>query len=229
MKKALIYVSFLLVISSFSQGHSLWLSLKKYVLKPGMKTEFYVGYGHKYLSPQGLVINEEEKYKKMFKELVLLFPAGIKSELPLNSGAGIFKADKKGVYILCLKLERGPSEPYGPSGKYAKALVQVGNVGKGFSSSCGFRVELIPLDNPYELQAGQYLRVKVLFEGKPLSTFVYATYAGYKPVEDAFPVMTRSNDMGIARLKLSAAGEWMVFVSHKVDYSATLTFAVGKR
>ncbi len=229
MKKALVSLSVLFLISGFSRGHSLWISLKKYVVKPGMRTEFYVGYGHKYLSPQGLVINQEERYKKMFKELFFLSPSGLKSVLPISSGAGFFKARKEGVYVLCLKLERGPDEPYGPSGKYAKALIQVGSGKKGFSSMCGSRVELIPLDNPYSLQAGQYLRVKVLFEGNPLSTFVYATYKGYKPVEDAFPVTVRSDAKGIARLKLNVAGQWMVFVSHKVDYSATLTFEIGKR
>lgn len=226
MKKIISVLSVILLVSGFAFAHSLWITMEKYQLKPGEKATYFIGYGHKYLAEESKVMNQEESYQKMFKKIVLVTPEGRQSVLVPVKGTGTFKVEREGVYVLCLKSERKANEPYGPSGKYAKALIQVGDKNNGFSYRCGFRIELIPLKDPYFLKAGEYLPVKVLFEGKPLSTFVYGTYAGYRPVEDAFPVIARSNKEGIARIKITSPGEWMIFVSHHVDYSATLTFKV---
>ena len=216
----------LILILGMSYGHSLWLTLEKYRLNPGQETVYYIGYGHKYLSEESKVVNQEERYQRMFREIILVDPLGKSQVLIPERGMGKIGVRKEGVYVLCLKKERKADEPYGPSGKYAKALIQVGNSDEGFDYRCGFRIELVPLKNPFRVKKGDYLPVKVLFEGKPLSTFVYGTYRGYRPVEDAFPLIARSDSKGIARIKITHSGEWMIFVSHRVDYSATLTFSV---
>ncbi len=226
MRKNVLVLSCVFLITGMIFGHSLWITMEKYQLKPGENATYFIGYGHKYLAEESKVINQEERYQKMFKRIVLVDPEGVQSVMVPEKGTGRFPVKEEGIYVLCLKSERKASEPYGPSGKYAKALIQVGKGEKGFSYVCGFRIELIPLKNPYDIKPGEYLPVKVLFEGKPLSTFVYGTYSGYKPVEDAFPAMARSNKEGIARIRITGSGEWMIFVSHRVDYSATLTFGV---
>lgn len=226
MKRIISGLSGILLVSGFVFAHSLWITMKKYQLNSEEETTYFIGYGHKYLAEESKVINQEERYQKMFKRIVLVDPKGKQSVLIPEKGTGSFKVIKEGIYVLCLKSERKANEPYGPSGKYAKALVHVGDKDNGFSYECGFRIELIPLRDPYSLKVGEFLPIKVLFEGNPLSTFVYGTYAGYKPVEDAFPVIARSNKDGIAKIKITNPGEWMIFVSHHVDYSATLTFKV---
>ena len=55
------------------------------------------------------------------------------------------------------------------SAKFAKTLLQVGVGGApAFSRSAGQAIELIPLENPLALHAGDTARVRVLFGGKPL-------------------------------------------------------------
>ncbi|MCD6454259.1 MAG: DUF4198 domain-containing protein [Candidatus Aminicenantes bacterium] len=226
MRKISVVFTILFLITGFSFAHSLWITLDRYRINPGEKAIYYIGYGHKYLSIEERVVNLQENYQKMFKKVEVYRPDGKKVILIPEKGAGKINADVEGTYVICTESVRKAGEPYGPSGKYAKTILQVGKKTTDPSRNCGFRVEIIPLKNPEEIRPGEYLPVKIIFEGKPLSTFVYATYSGYKPVEDAFPVMTRSNSDGIAKIKISNPGEWMILVSHRVNYSATLTFEV---
>jgi hypothetical protein len=205
----------------------MWITIKNYKLKVGEETSYFIGYGHKYLSPEHWVMNLERNYWNIFKKATLIDPDGVKLILKPAKGSGKFMVKKEGVYILGVKSERKAGEPYGPSGKYAKAIIQVGKKDKGFSHFFGHRIEIIPLENPAKIKPGDYLTVKIIFEGKPLSTFVYATYADFKPEKDAFPIMAKSNQEGIAKIKISNKGEWLIYVNHKVDYSAVLTFEVN--
>jgi len=76
------------------------------------------------------------------------------------------------------------------------------------------------------VKAGEAFPVRILFEGKPLSTFVYATYAGYYSEDEPFPVAVRSNEEGLAQIKMSQPGTWMIVSNHKVDFSASLTLEI---
>lgn len=216
----------ILFIYQVTTAHSLWISVENYNLKPGEETSYFIGFGHRCLSLEERVVNLKEDYQLRFKNVMLIDPDGEKRSLIPLKGTGKISGEKEGTYILTLKDERKANEPYGPSGKYAKAIIQVGNEDKGFSQICGHRIELIPLKNPAKIKPGDSLLVRVLFEGKPLSTFIYATYDDFKPEDDAFPSMAKSNDQGMAEIKITERGEWMVFVSHKVDYSGVLTFKV---
>ena len=197
------------------------------MLKIGGETTYFIGYGHKYLSLEERVINLNKDYWSRFKEVMLIAPDGKKVILKPTKGTGKVVVEKEGTYILAVKSERRANEPYGPSGKYAKAILQVGKKDKGFSQICGHRIEIIPLENPAKIKLGDFLPIKILFEGKPLSTFVYATYTDFKPGKDAFPIMAKSNQKGIAKIKISHKGEWLIYVSHRVDYSAVLTFEIN--
>ncbi|HSO73630.1 MAG TPA: DUF4198 domain-containing protein, partial [Blastocatellia bacterium] len=53
--------------------------------------------------------------------------------------------------------------------RYLKSLVQAGSrQDETYRREVGFTLEIIPQTNPYRLQAGDELKAKVLFEGKPL-------------------------------------------------------------
>ncbi|MFQ6082327.1 MAG: DUF4198 domain-containing protein [Candidatus Aminicenantia bacterium] len=230
MKKKIFMIGLIIMgilfIYQVISAHSLWISVENYKLKPGEKTSYFIGFGHRYLSREERVVNLKENYQLRFKDVMFIDPDGEKVSLIPSKGTGKISGEKEGTYILTVKYERKANEPYGPSGKYAKAIIQVGNKDKGFSQVCGHRIELIPLENPAKIKPGDSLPVRVLFEGKPISTFIYATYANFKPEKDAFPSMVKSNQQGIAEIKITQKGEWMIFVSHKVDYSAVLTFEV---
>ena len=123
------------------------------------------------------------------------------------------------------------------SSMFAKAVVQVGETLNEVSRPVGQALEIVPLRNPYALRQGEVLPVKVLFEGKPLRTWVMATYEGFSADPDTFAYATRADAQGVARIRLLRSGVWMVKASHEVPYPdrtrcdvrkyvATLTFEV---
>ncbi|MFW6192739.1 MAG: DUF4198 domain-containing protein [Gemmatimonadota bacterium] len=106
--------------------------------------------------------------------------------------------------------------------KHVKAVVQVGEArSEAYAKRLGYPVELVPLQNPYDLSAGDTLELRFLSEGRPVSDqIVYAGYEGYEAGagagEHRDPVQTRTDDGGIARIPLERAGKWYVRVIHMV-------------
>ncbi|MFN0133376.1 MAG: DUF4198 domain-containing protein [Phycisphaerales bacterium] len=109
-----------------------------------------------------------------------------------------------------MRAERGQSraearEIYSRS---VKSIIAVGGQrGSGFDASAGLRFEVVPLSDPTALRAGETLRVRFVFEGKPLvGALVQARGARHSgPVIEA-----RTNEQGEAALTLPEAGMWLV-------------------
>ena len=127
--------------------------------------------------------------------------------------------------------------------KHVKALVQVGDARSGeWAHELGYPVEFMPLRNPYELGAGDELRVRFLRAGEPVANqLVYASHDGHHGHDAAGDhveaVTTRTGADGVATIPLSGKGRWYVRTIHMVettaeadvDYEsnwATLTFEV---
>jgi len=124
--------------------------------------------------------------------------------------------------------------------KYAKALVNAGKKDLiNFDKTVGHKLEIIPLKNPLNLKLGEFLPVKVLFNGKPKRFCkVYATYSGFSTGDD-FAYATSTNSKGIAKIRIIHWGVWLVKTDIKLPppeewkdkcnqlhYTATLTFEV---
>lgn len=120
--------------------------------------------------------------------------------------------------------------------KHVKAVVQVGSEqSAGFDRALGYPAEVITIQNPYLLRAGDELEVQALVDGRPVANqFLMA--GGRTPSGARLPVQTmRTDSEGIGRIRL-ASGAWYVKFIHMVpvssdsiDYEskwATLTFAV---
>jgi hypothetical protein len=74
------------------------------------------------------------------------------------------------------ELDRPARERYS---KHVKAVLQVGDRRSGvFATPLGHPAELVPLDNPYELEAGGVLRVRALVDGAPVAKPVHR---GWRP------------------------------------------------
>jgi len=93
--------------------------------------------------------------------------------------------------------------------RYAKLLVQSGNkTDDVYKRKLGFKVEIIPLQNPYSLKSGDYLECEVQFEGKPLPhqlVKVWSFIGNRAFLQD----MYTEND-GHLKFPISNAGPWMV-------------------
>ena len=126
--------------------------------------------------------------------------------------------------------------------KHVKTLIRVGGESSAtWKHRLGYAAEIVPLDDPSELKAGDTLEALVLADGEPLAHhLVYASYAGFRSHEDdgthQEAVQTRTDRNGIARVEVSQAGRWYLRLIHMVpsterniDYVsnwATLTFEV---
>jgi uncharacterized GH25 family protein len=101
--------------------------------------------------------------------------------------------------------------------KFGKTLINTTKDDDGYSKVIGDKLEIVPLSNPALVAPGDYMDFKILFDGKPLSTEIYATYHGFTKNPNTYAYFTKSNDEGIAKVKITHPGTWMVRVPKKVD------------
>ncbi|SIN96944.1 DUF4198 domain-containing protein [Halodesulfovibrio marinisediminis] len=123
--------------------------------------------------------------------------------------------------------------------KFAKSILPVdGNTAK-FDRTVGHLLEIVPVDNPLTACVGDDIRVKVLFDGKPVAPEnVFATYKGFTDTENTYAYTTEPYGDGIAKIHISNSGLWMVRVQHVAEGNgdkyeshiirATLTFPIAK-
>ena len=121
--------------------------------------------------------------------------------------------------------------------KHVKTLLQVGEArSEGVSAVLGYPAELVPLDNPYALRVGDTMRVRALVDGVPVPNQVVLMGGKASSRGTVRERLVRTDADGVARLALSAPGEWYVkfirmvrVAEDSVDYEskwATLTFAM---
>ncbi len=123
----------------------------------------------------------------------------------------------------------------------AKALVAVGN-GTGSGWGAGWdrvfdqRLELVAEKNPYTLNGGGELPVRLLYEGKPLAGALVMALQRGRPDK----ITARTDAKGRALLKLDRPGFWLVKAVHMIpappdagadweSFWASLTFSLPSR
>jgi uncharacterized GH25 family protein len=99
------------------------------------------------------------------------------------------------------------------SQQFAKALIVAGPAKVELIKPAGLALEIAPLDVPAEWRSGGTLRFQVLFQGKPVpEESLVATYVGFKP-DNAWCFATSTNREGIASVRASQAGTWVLRVN----------------
>jgi len=121
--------------------------------------------------------------------------------------------------------------------KFCKTIVVAGQPDEGYKKILGHQLEIVPLGDPQQAVIGKDLRFQILFDGKPLSTEVYATYDGFTDAPNTYAYFTEADENGVGRVKITHPGTWMVRVQHKLtepteDYDqhvlrAVLVFGVN--
>ena len=94
--------------------------------------------------------------------------------------------------------------------KFSKAIVNASAGDGGCLRPLGDRLEIVTMTNPAELKPGQEMTVQVLFDGKPLTVPVFATYDGFSGEENTYAYYTEGRPDGTARVKITQPGLWMV-------------------
>lgn len=117
--------------------------------------------------------------------------------------------------IIAERERRGESDSEGRErySRNLKLLLQVGERhDDSYKRALGQRLEIIPQSNPYTLQHGDSLKVRVTFEGKPLAgAKIFAYNRNNEAVSEQ---AQRTASDGMATFKVDKSGEWLVRLVH---------------
>lgn len=121
------------------------------------------------------------------------------------------------------------------SGKFAKLVT---GPGAPWQTVAGHDLEIVPLSDPADAKPGDSLKVRVLFQGKPLPRARVARTDGVTHLaEDKIPRFTAGSD-GVAEIRIEAAGPQLLVAERAQKpsltpdqagtdlYNATFWFAV---
>jgi uncharacterized GH25 family protein len=103
-------------------------------------------------------------------------------------------------------LDRPSKENYT---RFTKLLVQAGSkTDDTYKKNIGFRIEIIPQNNPYTLKSGDYMQCLVLFEGKPLPHALVKVWSRLNNTTFLQNLYTEND--GTVKFPISTKGAWMV-------------------
>lgn len=101
--------------------------------------------------------------------------------------------------------------------KFSKAYVSGKKNGEKYKDLVGHRLEIIPMEDPEKLITGEELKVKVVFDGEPIATELYATFDGFSASPGTYAYFSSTDENGVGMIKITSPGTWMVRVEHKID------------
>lgn len=227
---------FMTVISLPAYAHYLSVNVDNYHPRVGEEVTVSLGYGHHFPETEFVKASKIERLyiiEPDGKEVPLEIKARGKDELvsPIK-----LKLDKSGTYLVVAERKKyfatKTAEGYKFQSKKglkdvissswsegdAKAIINVGEPsGQAFQKDIGQRFQIIPTNDPGRLKEGDYLNVKIMLDGKPISTKAYATYAGFSDESGVF-AYTTGTKKGTARVRMLESGAWLVKVSEKFPY-----------
>jgi len=85
-----------------------------------------------------------------------------------------------------------------------KAILSVGEEQGAVDSKVGHPLEIIPMANPAELSAGDYLPIQLLLHGKPYKGKIFATYMGFSTEKDVFAYTSKTDRQGRGQVSVSS-------------------------
>ncbi len=247
-------VFFVVVFYGAAHAHNLWLNPGNYFPEVGTTVDIGIGWGHKYPANR---VDQEVKDGRV-EEIKAVDPDGKTIDLSKVSAALYqLKIEKPGAYLITAQIKPGFFTTTPEGRKWgnkkeianpikctnffiqAKTVLIAGNSDKNLGNAAGQPLEVIPLNNLERMKSGDALRIKLLFDGKPLpDAKVRATYAGFETEDIAphqpaakekkedkrghhrhFPVETVTDGQGKAVLPIQKPGFWMVMLSHRCPYA----------
>ena len=99
--------------------------------------------------------------------------------------------------------------------KFCKTLINADGSDDGYAQVVGHRLEIVPKSDPAKAGKKDDLCFQILFDGKPYSTEVYATYDGFTLTPNTYAYFTETDENGVAKIKITRPGTWMVRVQKK--------------
>jgi uncharacterized GH25 family protein len=96
--------------------------------------------------------------------------------------------------------------------RFIKTYVQVGaQKTEDYKKPLGFKIEIIPSNNPAFLKVGDEIEVQLLYDGKPLPrNRMMATHENYSAKPDDYAQTVVTDRHGKARFKITNPGVWLI-------------------
>jgi nickel transport protein len=122
--------------------------------------------------------------------------------------------------------------------KFAKALFSTDSVAPhDYGTIIGHRLELVPLNDPFVMNLGEVLKVRVYFDGKPLPGIEVEAGDGVTPMDEKDIPRYRTDEEGIADVQIAKAGPQVLVVDYTLSsihpdlanrelFNATLSFVL---
>ncbi len=227
-----IYLGLTALFCTQAQAHFPWINVDNYSPDTGDSAHITIGWGHRY--PLGGFLKMAD-----LENIAMVGPDGGKE--PVSSVSDLeFQPEnnfsKPGSYLIVAKRKTGFYTKTTQGGKRQskeglknvikcsrsqmcmKAIINVGDGQGKVDSKVGHPLEIIPLANPAELKAGDYLPVQVLLHGKPYNDKIFATYMGFSTEKDVFAYTSKTDRQGKGRIRILQPGVWMIKVEHQQPY-----------
>ena len=236
MKKTVYIIFFcLLMIFAGATGacaHMMWLLPDDYTPSAGQEVNITLGFGHQF--PKEVMERDG-----MVERVYAITPDGRVMEAEKkNTHTYVLTPETGGTYVLYAALNPGFMSTTTDGRKRGNrktldnvvscfafnfaAMTTIACEGKPFvlNEKKQLDLEIIPQQDPHQVNAGDTLAVKVVFENKPLAgaslSAVYAQSENNKP--HTWDQETTTDKDGIARIKITTPGKWLFNAGHKFSY-----------
>ncbi|MBC8172765.1 MAG: DUF4198 domain-containing protein [Chitinophagales bacterium] len=139
-------------------------------------------------------------------------------ELPAEEFAEYLLMDHLDNVVFDAKKTTGPQrEKYA---RYLKCLLLSGKDASGdlYKKVLGYHLEIVLLDNPYEMKAGNTIGAKILFMGKPLVNKT-VTARNRNGDDNTISSTAKTDENGIVYFTLEKKGTWFIHLTHMIACS----------
>jgi uncharacterized GH25 family protein len=216
-----------LTCASGARAHEFFIKPAQMRIESGAKLPFNI------LATHVFMVSEEVEPVNTVKAWLFegdkSTPVGLKENHTLKTVDGTVTPSRKGTAILVGRLQE-PIESTKAEGsnrsqrikreKFAKALITVSADDDSDKKVLGHKLEIVPVSNVTITRAGDELSFKFLLDGKPLRAQVFATYDGFSRRSMTFAYVTESAADGLAVVKVTSPGVWMVRVEKRIEANA---------
>jgi len=211
-----------------ASAHMLWINASDFSPDPGQEVHVRIGWGHEY--PRDQMINPD-----IIREVKVLAPDGTQTQAErIFPDLYRFTPTTQGMYQIIVQTEPGfvSKTPQGHKlgnkqeldnavscfrhRMNAKALIQAGSAEESISGRDDLALQLIPIEDPAELDPGDTLAVKALFKGEPQSGVTVK--ASSRDHEEPWISEQKTNQEGVVNFKVKEEGPWMFRAEYRKPY-----------
>lgn len=239
MKKLFFIIYAIFTFTSIAKAHEFILKPYFFTQPLGITNPFQVLSAHKFMLSEEMEPLDKVKVELRFQNKTQVL--SLTPNKTLFTLDGSFEPEKEGTYLLLghregmiwTKTKQGWKQESkknlknvissGKYEKFAKAIIQVGKPNpqdNSFKQRTNQTLEIIPLVNPNLLKPGDVLPVQILYKNKPINLEVKATYDRFTLYPNSYAYLTEAEEDGLAYIKITAPGIWLVRVETKEKVSS---------